>query len=386
MPTDINVLAISYGRALFDAKNVERVRMEQCARSVRTYHMVIFTLKKEGLSKIVTESGLVLHPTNSLSKLHMVWDAFVLGKNIVREQIDASWVVTSQDPFESGIVGYWIAKATNCAFNVQEHNDFFSTPHYRNDSFLNRIRYSVGKFVIRRADTVRVVSHRIQKTLIRMGIPEERVLRLPVRTDSAHEIESAAPELHRTYPEASVLVLSMGRLVTQKNIRMLLQAFSDLKSVEPKALLLIVGSGPEKQTIEASVEANGLTKNVVFLPWSNEPFALMQQADIFALSSNWEGWARVLIEAMAAGTPVVTTDVGCAGEVVLDGVHGFVVPTEDTKAFAKKLVILAQDAQLRKTFGAQEKRDVEKIHTTLEEYVTAWKDVLVKTVSCKETK
>ena len=89
---------------------------------------------------------------------------------------------------------------------------------------------------------------------------------------------------------------------------------------------------------------------------------------------------------MAAGTPVVTTDVGCAGEVVLDGVHGFVVPTEDTKAFAKKLVILAQDAQLRKTFGAQEKRDVEKIHTTLEEYVTAWKDVLVKTVSCKETK
>jgi glycosyltransferase involved in cell wall biosynthesis len=309
----------------------------------------------------------------------MLFDAISIGRKIVNTDPD-TWVVTSQDPFEAGIAGYVVAKLTGSALNVQEHGDFFSRPYWRRDSLLNTVRFAVGKLILRHANSVRVVSARIRNTMQQLHIPAERILSLPVRSDV---IVQTLPEtdLHEQYPDASVIILSMSRLVTQKNLPLLINAFAELCSTDPNALLLIVGQGAELPRLKRLASALKIEHRIRFLPWTDTPYALMQSADIFALSSDWEGWGRVLIEAMSAGTPVVTTNVGCAGEVLIDGSHGYVVEVRDKDMFARKLIKLAEDIAERERFGAQAQKDVQRIHISEEEYVSLWAEVLHKTIN-----
>jgi glycosyltransferase involved in cell wall biosynthesis len=143
--------------------------------------------------------------------------------------------------------------------------------------------------------------------------------------------------------------------------------------------LLLVGTGSRTAQLKDQVRRLGIESSVEWRDWTDDPGALLRQADIYALSSDYEGWGRVLIEAMAYAVPIVTTDVGCAGEVVKDGVHGYVVPVRDETAFANALSRLVADRQLRERYGKQARRDVRKTHVTLAAYATAWREVLETT-------
>lgn len=381
MSVDLNVLAISYGRNLFDEQNAERARMVRCGAEVHEYHMVIFTHARDGLTT-QTVGNLTLHPTNSRTKVHMLFDAYRIGKKVLKAA-DGKWVITAQDPFEAGLVGYLLARTYKLPLNVQEHGDFFSTPYWTNDQLLNRFRRWLALWLLPKADTVRVVTERILKTLEKHGVQSDRILLLPVRTDNAQKDAQAETDstIRQQLPKNSLVVLTMARLVTQKNVPLLIRAFATLRTEVPAAQLVIVGKGPlEKELRQLSAEL-GLHESVTFLPWTDDPTSLLKEADIYALSSDWEGWGRVLIEAMVAGVPVVTTDVGCAGEVVKDGQHGFVVPVRDEEAFAAKLIKLAVDSTLREHFARQAQRDSEVVHQSLDAYATQWAEVLELTVS-----
>lgn len=378
----INVLAISYGRNLFLSSNAERQRMLLCAQEVQSYHMVVFTSRRDGL-QVLKEGGLMLYPTNSRSRFLMPFDAYRLGKQIVNAN-SGEWVVTAQDPFEAGLVGWLIARKNNIALNLQEHADYFSTQHWRQDSFMNRLRYYLGRFLLKRADSVRVVSKRIENTICALGVSSERVITLPVRSDQVGVTLAQNSEriLRQQYPNA-LIVLTMARLVRQKNLSLLIRAFTTLAKQKPEALLVIIGKGDQELLLKNLTRELKLVDRVVFLPWTDRPDALLREADIYALSSNWEGWARVLIEAMAAGVPVVTTDVGCAGEVLLDGQHGYVVPLGDEQLFAKRLIELADDTAKRIAYGRAAVAAVATLHTTLKAYAKAWAEVLISTAELR---
>lgn len=380
MAKEINVLAISYGRNLFDQDNAERKRMELCASRVQSYHMVIFSKRSDCVSVTEGMNGLILHPTNSKTRLHMIGDAVRIGSSILKQRV-GKWVITSQDPFEAGLVGYVLKRRYAVTLNVQEHGDFFSLHHWKKESAHNYLRYYFGKWLLLRADTVRVVSKRIALTIERLGVLPEKIVFLPVRTDGAVTSDSESTiDLRAEYPDASVIVLSMARFVSQKNLTLLIKAFSELFKKDSLAKLVLIGSGAEDRKLRKLVTELHLERAVVFKNWTDEPGAYLQTADIYALSSNYEGWGRVLVEAMLAGTPVVTTDVGCAGEVLIDGTHGFVVPVGDVEAFSERLVHLATDAGTRQHFAISEKKDVQTVHISSEEYTAKWADVLFKTV------
>ena len=108
--------------------------------------------------------------------------------------------------------------------------------------------------------------------------------------------------------------------------------------------------------------------------WSDDVPALLRASDAYVLSSNYEGWGRVIIEAMAAGLPVVTTDVGCAGEVLLDTVHGTVVPVDNQPALTQALVELSTDTLLYRSYVQNlQKLDLQTIPgTQRSEYGKQW--------------
>lgn len=345
--TSPRVISIGYGRQMFIPGNQERLRMEQCALQVSELHMVIFTRSTDALEKSDVTNNLTLYPTASTSKPRMVFDAFRIARSIIKSNRDKTFIVTTQDPFEAGLVGLLLKAFYGVRLVVQEHGDVYSTPYWRRESVLNTLRYVFGKFALAYADSVRVVSMRTKAYFEKKRYPH--IVTLPVAIDTT-SFTSATPNsiVRDIFGPDTFVFLSVARFVPQKNLTMLLEAFSKIHAIHRHARLLLVGTGAEEKKLKTlSKELFGVEQSPVsFLPWSDDVAGLMKASNAYALSSFYEGWGRVLIEAMVVGLPVVTTNVGCAGEVIKNREHGLVVPLDDVHAFVDAGTEIIQDTEL----------------------------------------
>jgi len=138
-------------------------------------------------------------------------------------------------------------------------------------------------------------------------------------------------------PGEPPLVLAAGRLVAQKDLPTLLRAFARLRRLRP-ARLLILGEGPERGRLEALVRELGVAGDVELPGWVPNPYAYMARAAAFALSSAWEGFGQVLLEALACGCPAASTDCPSGpAEILAGGAFGPLVPVGDAAALARVL-------------------------------------------------
>jgi glycosyltransferase involved in cell wall biosynthesis len=134
------------------------------------------------------------------------------------------------------------------------------------------------------------------------------------------------------------VILAVGRLVVAKDYPTLLNAFS-LLNRKRQANLLILGEGRERLRLEALVRQLGLTENVQMPGFVKNPYAYMARARLLVLSSRWEGFGNVLVETLACGTPVVSTDCkGGPGEILEGGRFGRLVPVGDAQALAAAML------------------------------------------------
>jgi glycosyltransferase involved in cell wall biosynthesis len=174
--------------------------------------------------------------------------------------------------------------------------------------------------------------------LIGAGRARVLVIPNPVVTPDLTTLAAAAADHPWFKPGLIVgappVVLAAGRLSPQKDFQTLIRAFALL--VRDRDLrLLILGEGPERAALEFLVRDLGLTGRVALPGFRANPFALMARARLFVLSSAWEGLPGVLIQAMACGTPVVSTDCPSGPrEVLADGRYGPLVPVGDPQALA----------------------------------------------------
>jgi glycosyltransferase involved in cell wall biosynthesis len=134
------------------------------------------------------------------------------------------------------------------------------------------------------------------------------------------------------------VVGTVTRLCTQKDPEMLLRAARLAVELQPDVRFVVVGDGPLRPQVEQMLDDLDLRGHVTLLGRRSDVEALLPGFDAFVLSSRWEGLPRVVIEAMAVGVPVVSTDVGGIAEVVEDGVSGLLVPSGDHIALANALL------------------------------------------------
>jgi glycosyltransferase involved in cell wall biosynthesis len=152
---------------------------------------------------------------------------------------------------------------------------------------------------------------------------------------------------NRTSPGA--LIVSVGRLAEPKDFSTLVEALSRVDA--GAARLRILGDGPLREALTSQIEGLGLDGSVELAGEVTDVGRHLHEADVFVLSSRSEGMPISVLEAMAAGLPVVATDVGGLSEVVLDGETGILVPAGDTDAMASRLSALVADADLRQRLG-----------------------------------
>ncbi len=151
--------------------------------------------------------------------------------------------------------------------------------------------------------------------------------------------------------EGAPVVLSVARLVPDKDHDTLLAAFSRLAAAHPGAELWLVGNGPRREALEQKVQSLGLAGRVKFLPVANDIRHLYHQADIFVLSSVNEALPNVILEAMASGLPVVATRVGGLPEAVVPEDTGLLVSPRDVGGLTDALGRLLDDPETRRSLG-----------------------------------
>jgi glycosyltransferase involved in cell wall biosynthesis len=179
--------------------------------------------------------------------------------------------------------------------------------------------------------------------LIPNGIPTDEYAPDPdtrVQWRQAHGIE----------PHATVLV-HVGRFAPPKNHALLIEAFAQVRSDAPLNLLL-VGGGELENAVREQVAALGLQERVRFLGVRADVADILRASDVFVLSSRVEGNPLSVMEAMAAGLPVVSTAVGGVPELVRAGETGLLVPSEDAGALAQAMQALVDDPARRQAMGA----------------------------------
>ena len=138
----------------------------------------------------------------------------------------------------------------------------------------------------------------------------------------------------------STLLLSAGRLTAQKDFATLLRAFSLVRTSLPSVKLIILGEGEERSKLEQLSRELKIEKDVQLPGYVLNPFTYMAHADLFVLSSRWEGFANVLVEAMACGTPVVSTDCPSGpAEILQNGKYGELVPVNNPSALAEAIKV-----------------------------------------------
>ncbi|NJM36366.1 MAG: glycosyltransferase family 4 protein [Rhodomicrobium sp.] len=148
------------------------------------------------------------------------------------------------------------------------------------------------------------------------------------------------------------VLTAVGRLNRQKRFDRLIDAFSLIAADHPTWKLVIWGKGPDLAALQAQRDRLGLTDRVEFPGLTSAPGLWVETADIFVLSSEYEGWANVIVEAMAAGLPVVSFDCPFGPrEIISHGVNGILAPSGDVRALAAALSEVMGDENLRRRLG-----------------------------------
>ncbi|HID31170.1 MAG TPA: glycosyltransferase family 1 protein, partial [Desulfobacterales bacterium] len=342
----VNLLAIGLDETIAkgpkEASGDAYQRQLKYASILESYHIIVRTLDRANKTPIQLADNFWVYPTSSANKISFVWDAIRIGSQICEgRQID---VISTQDPFTTALAGYILKRRYNIPLSIQFAGDMVDNPYWLKEKWFYPLMNTFAKWLIRRGDTFRVVSIREKEKLMGMGIPENKIWNLGWISDFSRFIEADGSELRRRYlgNKFSKLVLFVGRLVPQKDLPNLLNAFSIVFEKHPDALLLIVGGGDKEGDAKSLARQLGIDSNVIFtgpIPYDQIP-SCFAACDLFVLPSVYEGNARVLAEAAAAGKPVVATDVSGTQDTVIDGETGYIVSIRQAEALAQGIIRL----------------------------------------------
>lgn len=199
------------------------------------------------------------------------------------------------------------------------------------------LRFALIRRLYGMAKGVVAVSDGVARDLVdNFGLPAENVgvIYNPIVNPRIEALAAEEPEHPWLKNKQMPVVLGVGRLEPQKAFDQLIRAFSKLIGHTPSKLI-IIGEGAERKNLEQLIQTLELHDQVALPGFAANPFAYMQKADLFVLSSGWEGFGNVLAEALATGTPVVSTDCPSGpAEILNQGEFGPLVPVGDTDALA----------------------------------------------------
>jgi len=215
----------------------------------------------------------------------------------------------------------------------------------RSDRALHRW---LGRKAFRLVDRVIVVSKALQQELLSLGVPERKINVISSGIDAASFRRSPLEGLTNKSGRIKVQILSVGRLHPVKGYDVLIEALCELRQMAGDIVTRIVGDGPEEKRLRQLAEGRNIYLDFVGRLSPPDIRDLLARADLFVMPSvnlgrQAEGTPTAILEAMAAGLPIVASDSGGIRHLVENGVNGVLVPERDPKALAQAIISLIEN-------------------------------------------
>jgi glycosyltransferase involved in cell wall biosynthesis len=315
----MNILSLGTEQKLFDSSSRVYQRIFEYRFFAQNYYQDVTARRKE-------DQNFVVVPVCGSNKITQIFRLFSLLRK--ERIVKTNLVVSAQDPFEIGLLALVIAKYLKAKLLVQMHSDI-STDFYKEESLRNRFQVLVAKLVFMSANRVRVVSGRMKKFLVEeLKIQEERIVLLP--------IFSVLNNIHLQSKKETKTILMLCRIEKVKQIPLAVEAVKILRedtNIDYK--LKVVGEGSRKSKLQQKYKKLSW---VVWAPFTENIGEGYQTSCLLLITSLYEGFAMTAVESISFGTPVAMTDVGCAGDVLREGVNGSIAKDFTPQAIAQAIV------------------------------------------------
>lgn len=222
------------------------------------------------------------------------------------------------------------------------------------DSVKTNKQFFIDWFLQFTSTRIIAVSEAVKDSLVRHGIQQRRISVLinAVDTKEITDVPEVQVRNELGLPRESFLFLSVGRLTKQKAHDVLIEAFSYTE----QGFLIIIGEGEERVRLEELVVSLGVRERVFLLGIRHDVTGVMKACDCFVFPSRWEGVGIVMLEAMAAGAPIVITDFPAARGIVEHGKNGLVVPVDDVQALSSAMSLVMSDKVLKRVLVSEGKK------------------------------
>ena len=295
---------------------------------------------------VVSGLGRELKPLRDLALVWRLYRVFVSERPVIVHTHTA----------KAGAVGRlaaWLAGVPVIVHTFHGHvlRGYFGAVKTRVFGFIERT-------LARVTDCIVTLGERQREEILSLGIGRaDRVVAIPLGLDLdqlfAGRRRTGALQRELGLPERTPLMGIVARLVPIKGHEDFLAAARKVADRDPSVHFAVVGDGERRRELDEQVKALGLTDRVHFLGWKRDLAPIYADLDAVVLCSLNEGLPTALIEAQAAGAPVISTPVGAVAEIVEDGVTGHLVPVRDVDGFAAKMLALAADPAAADAMGAR---------------------------------
>jgi glycosyltransferase involved in cell wall biosynthesis len=250
--------------------------------------------------------------------------------------------------FVATIVGHWLGKKVVLKVSGYDELDHGILSERGSRS----IRFRIMNWGCRKADVVVAISRHVERRLRALGYREQQIVYLPNGVDTVRFGPGPNRRQRDAIENSSPAALFVGRFSSQKGLYDLLEAWVTVHKEFPNATLRLVGDGALRPGLEALVRAEpALRGTVVFAGTSNHVEEHYAATDCYVCSSHSEGLSNTMLEAMAAGLPIVSTRVSGAEDLVENGKNGFLVPICDPQALAEGISQIFREPERARILG-----------------------------------
>lgn len=359
----MKILNLSLDKSILKNNSDAAKRLIGYGNIVEKYVVIVPTVKTQ---ELVLSDKVVVYGTGGGNKLTMIFRmTFNYLSFIKKEKFD---LISVQDPYFLGFVGFVLARLFGLALEIQIHGW----------EKRNNFRFRLARFVLSRADGIRVVSNRLRQELIKdLKINSDKIIVVPVRADLPDVNQASLRPVGEKF-----IFLTVGRLVSVKNISLQIKAMAEIVKNYPPAELLIVGDGPKQEELLQLIKKLNLEEKVRMLGRLErlELEKVYDQASAYLLTSNAEGWGLSVLEAAAHALPIIMTSVGCAGEIIKNEDSGLVIPVGDLSGLVLAMNKIIIDERMRANLVAGAKLALAQLPSQ-EETLTLYKNGWQRAIS-----
>ena len=330
----MKILNLSLDGSILDKNSKVSQRIIEYGKLVDGYIIVV---PDKAYKEVRLAEKVFVYGSGGGNKILKLLNIYRVAKKLLkRGKFD---IITVQDQYYLALIGWFLARKFKIGLELQIHG--FEK--------YSGLRKKIAKFVIPKANAIRCVSQRLKKQLVKeFGVEEEKITVAPIHVNLKSKILNLKNKENKEHGlNSKFIFLTVSRLAPVKNISLQIRAMAELIKKYPNTELWIVGDGAEKSNLKSKISKLKLENNVKLLGWQNNPDEFYSQADAFLLTSNYEGWGMVAVEATIFGLPIIMTDVGCAGELIENEKSGLVVPVKNQTKLQEAMIRLISDDNLR---------------------------------------